>query len=104
MLAHLDRRWGSPKASEPLVSVTDGDLRLMWWVKRPRRTKLFNLAEDPAELKNLYREDDPNSQRLLQMARQYYENGHSPWGAEPEQVELDELRLNQLRALGYVVR
>ena len=104
VLAHLDRRWGSTKMSEPLVSVTDGDLRLMWWVKRPRRTQLFNLAEDPAELKNLFREDDPESQRLLQMARQSYEGGHSPWGTEPEQVELDELRLNQLRALGYVIR
>jgi len=104
VMAYLDRRWGSPKESEPLVSVTDGDLRLMWWVKRPRRTELFNLAEDPAELNNLFREDDPESQRLLKMAREYYENGRSPWGVEPEQVELDELRLNQLRALGYVVR
>jgi len=104
VIAHLDRRWGSPKESEPVVSVTDGDLRLMWWVKRPKRTQLFNLAEDPAELKNLFREDDPASQRLLEMAQQYYEGGRSPWGVEPEVVELDELRLNQLRALGYVIR
>ena len=104
VIAHLDRRWGSPKESQPLVSVTDGDLRLMWWVKGPRRTQLFNLAEDPAELKNLFREDDPTSQRLLQMAQQYYESGRSPWGVEPKQIELDELRLNQLRALGYVIR
>jgi arylsulfatase len=104
VIAHLDRRWGSPKDSEPVVSVTDGDLRLMWWVKRPKRTQLFNLAEDPAELKNLFREDDPASQRLLEMAQQYYEGGRSPWGVEPEVVELDELRLNQLRALGYVIR
>jgi arylsulfatase A-like enzyme len=104
VIAYLDRRWGSTKLSEPLVSVTDGDLRLMWWVKRPKQTKLFNLAEDPAELKDLFREDDPTSQRLLQMARQHYESGRSPWGVEPEQVELDELRLNQLRALGYVIR
>jgi len=102
--AYLDRRWGSPKDSEPSVSVTDGDLRLVWWVKRPKRTELYNLAEDPAELKNLYREDDPTSQRLAQMARDYYENGRSAWGVEPKQVELDELRLNQLRALGYVIR
>jgi arylsulfatase A-like enzyme len=104
VLAHLDRRWGSPKASEPIISVTDGDLRLMWWAKRPRRTQLFNLAEDPAELRNLYREDDPTSQRMLQMAREYHENARSPWGTEPQQVQLDELRLNQLRALGYVIR
>jgi arylsulfatase A-like enzyme len=105
VLAYLDRRWGSTKEPpQPLVSVTDGDLRLMWRVKQPKRTQLFDLSEDPGELKNLFREDDPSSQRLLQMARQYYENGRSPWGVEPEQVEIDELRLNQLRALGYVIR
>jgi len=104
VIAYLDRRWGSPKLSEPFVSVTDGDLRLMWWPKRPNRTELFNLAEDPAELKNLFREDDPSSQRLLQMVQQHYENSRSPWGAVPDVVELDALRLNQLRALGYVVR
>ena len=38
------------------------------------------------------------------MARQYYENGRSPWGVEPEQAEISELRLNQLRALGYAIR
>ena len=104
MFAHLDRRWGSTKLSDPLVSVTDGDLRLMWWPDRPRRTQLFNIAEDPAELKNIYREDDPDSQRLVEMARQHFEGGRRPWGVEPSEVELDELRLNQLRALGYVIR
>jgi arylsulfatase A-like enzyme len=104
VMAQLDRRWGQSNMSEPLVSVTDGDLRMVWWVKRPERGQLFNLAEDPAELKNLFRDDDPESQRLLQMARQHYESGRSPWGVEPKRVELDELRLNQLRALGYVIR
>jgi arylsulfatase A-like enzyme len=104
VIGQLDRRWGSPNISAPLVSVTDGDLRLMWWVKRPERTALFDIDEDPAELKNLFRPDDPTGQRLVEMAQQYYESGSNAWGVEPRRVELDELRLNQLRALGYVIR
>jgi hypothetical protein len=38
------------------------------------------------------------------MAQDHLSNSESPWGAERETVELDELRLNQLRALGYVLR
>ena len=44
------------------------------------------------------------SQRLSELAQRYYEGGVNPWGVEPKRIELDELRLNQLRALGYIVR
>ena len=67
-------------------------------------TQLFDLDEDPRERMNLFDKDDPESQRLLEMAQSYLEGGVSPWGAEREEVELDDLRLNQLRALGYVIR
>jgi arylsulfatase A-like enzyme len=103
-IAELDLRWGSPGVQDPMVSVTDGDLRIMWWVNRPRRSKLFDLAKDPGEQHNLFDENDAESQRLLQMAREHRENAESPWGEAPGEVELDELRLNQLRALGYVIR
>lgn len=102
--AHLDRRWGSPKNSDPLVSVTDGDLRLMWMAKRPRLVELYDLAEDPAERANLATQNPEDTKRLMEMAIRYYEESKSPWGQEPGEVELDELRLNQLRALGYVIR
>ena len=69
----------------------------------PTRMKTIPKNEYPVAI-IFFREDDPDSQRLLEMARQYYESGRSPWGVEPEKVELDELRLNQLRALGYVIR
>jgi len=32
------------------------------------------------------------------------EGKSSPWGVEPKTVELDEMRLNHLRALGYVIK
>ena len=41
--------------------------------------------------------------RLAQEARRYVDESKIPWGEAPGRVELDEMRLNQLRALGYVV-
>ncbi len=103
-IAHLDRRWGTPDVSDPLVSVTEGDKRLFWQAKRPAQSRLFDLTADPGEKTNVYDPEDPEAQRLVEVARKYYEEAESPWGVTPEQVELDELRLNQLRALGYMVR
>lgn len=37
-------------------------------------------------------------------ASAYLADGRSPWGAPPTEVELDAMRLDQLRALGYVIR
>lgn len=104
VIAHMDRHWGHKDRSEPMVSVTDGDKRLIWYPKSPYRTQLYDLAADPGEKKNLYDPSDPEVQRLMAMARSYLENAKSPWGAGREQVELDDLRLNQLRALGYMVQ
>jgi hypothetical protein len=33
----------------------------------------------------------------------YARESRAPWGDPPREVELDELRLNHLRALGYLV-
>jgi arylsulfatase A-like enzyme len=103
-IAQLDRRWGSSKETDPMVSVTDGDRRLVWRVLRPERSELYDLATDPGEHENLYDPQQPESQRLQEEARQYYESGKSPWGVAAVEVEVDELRLNQLKALGYVIR
>ena len=84
--------------------MTEGDKRLFWQAKRPAQSRLFDLAADPGEKTNVYNPEDPEAQRLVEVARKYYEEAESPWGVTPEQVELDELRLNQLRALGYMVR
>ena len=37
------------------------------------------------------------------MIDDYAKDAKSPWGERPREVELDELRLNHLRALGYVI-
>lgn len=103
-IAQLDRRWGSTKESDPMVSVTDKNMRLLWRVETPKLSELYDLDADPGERENLYTSDVASAERLQAVAQDYYENGASPWGADAAEVELDELRLNQLRALGYMIR
>jgi arylsulfatase A-like enzyme len=105
IFAHLDRRWGKGRdESDPLVSVTEGSLRLVLPVKEPRFVELYDLAADPGEKHNLAGERTADRDRLVEAATRHVEGARIPWGKPPGEVELDELRLNQLRALGYVVR
>jgi hypothetical protein len=87
-----------------MVSVTDGHMRLMWRVQTPARSELYDLAADPGEHENLWEAGSSRAEPLEAAAREYYENAASPWGTDAVEVELDELRLNQLRALGYMIR
>jgi arylsulfatase A-like enzyme len=105
IFAHLDRRWGkSREESDPLVSVTEGPLRLFLPLNQPQRAELYDLAADPREQKNLADERAADRDRLARLVQGHFEGAVIPWGKSPDQVELDELRLNQLRALGYVIR
>ena len=104
LFSHLDRRWGrSRKESDPLVAVSDGSLRLFLPLNAPERAELYDHATDLGEQKNLAGERTAERDRLAQEARSHVEQSKIPWGEAPSQIELDELRLNQLRALGYVV-
>ena len=105
VFAQLERGWGGP-SREPasLVSVTDRNLRLLATLSgeaaaralRPRR-RSDRAASDLAGA-------DPEAvERLRALVDDYAANANPPWGVAPREVELDELRLNHLRALGYVV-
>jgi arylsulfatase A-like enzyme len=104
VVSYLDRDWGRQNRTNPLISVTDGDTRVMLWPRSPDRNQLFDLKSDPGEQHDRFDPDDPETQRMLELVRQHTEGATSPWDAERETIELDALRLNQLRALGYVVR
>jgi arylsulfatase A-like enzyme len=105
IFAHLDRRWGKTKdQSDPLVSVTDGSLRLFLPVNDPSKAELYDLAADPGEQQNLAEARAADRDRLAAMVQGHMEGASIPWGRPPAEVELDEMRLNQLRALGYMVR
>lgn len=105
IFAHLDRRWGKSKQdADPLVSLTEGSLRLLLPLNEPGRAELYDLSADPGEQQNLARDRAADRDRLVALAKQHVEGATIPWGKEPAEVELDELRLNQLRALGYMVK
>jgi arylsulfatase A-like enzyme len=102
--SQIDRRWGRPSAeSDPLVGVTDGTKRFFLPIKHPENASLFDWETDPAELDNLIETDTATSESMRALADAYLEGATSPWGVEVKEVELDALRLEQLRALGYVV-
>jgi arylsulfatase A-like enzyme len=105
LFAQLDQLWGAPqKKPDPLVGVTEGSLRYFLPVERPARASLFDLATDPRELQDLREERSDDAARLRGLAEAYFTDTEIPWGKAPVKVEIDEMRLNQLRALGYIVK
>jgi arylsulfatase A-like enzyme len=105
IFSQLDRRWGAPKENpDPLVAVTDGDFRFFLLTKNPAAATLYDRTTDPGEHKDVAKERGDDVARLRKLADGYLEQTQSPWGKAPESVELDEMRLNQLRALGYIIK
>jgi len=102
--AYLDRGWGWRDRKVPILAVSDAGKKLMWWpMADPPEMRLFDTEADPGELNDLFEPGDPDADRLLDIVREKYESPQNAWGVEAREVELDEMRLNQLRALGYAV-
>jgi len=105
VFAQLVRGWGRPKAkdSASLVSVTDRGQRLLTAVSGRAPTELYDRTADPGEQRDLAAQRPDDAKRLRALVDGYAKDAAPPWGATPHEVELDELRLNHLRALGYAV-
>ena len=65
--------------------------------------ELFDLDADPSELNNVLEDQPDAAARLRELASDYLASDSSPWGVETPSVEIDEMELNQLRALGYAL-
>jgi arylsulfatase A-like enzyme len=105
VFAQLVRGWGRPKLEHPasLVSVTDHGMRLFTVLPGDAPFELYDRAADPGERKNLAHAEPAASERLLGLVKGYAADAQAPWGSPAPEIVLDDLRLNQLRALGYVV-
>jgi arylsulfatase A-like enzyme len=100
----LARGWGNPKVSpESIIAVKHKGHHLIVNMEKPDEEELFDMDADPREQKNLLSEDGADADALRALVKSYEQNTESPWGAKPGVAELDELRLNHLRALGYVI-
>jgi arylsulfatase A-like enzyme len=101
--AQIDRHWGQTrKQPRPLIAVGDGSYRLYYDSAEPDRLELYDLAADPREQENLAETEPERALRLKRHAIAYLEDATPPWGRAPK-VEIDDMQLRQLRALGYKV-
>ena len=70
----------------------------------PARSELYDKWEDSLEQRDLAEEQPEVAARLNELASGYLQSPPPPWGEDAPTVEIDEMQLNQLRALGYGVR
>ena len=103
--AQLDQTWGRGKVKpQPLVAVNRGKWRLIYPAARPKQVELYDKEADPTEQRNLADEHTEVVADLTAVANSYFESRPPPWGTDAPTVELDEMEMNQLRALGYGVQ
>ena len=100
--AQLDQTWGHVKREPaPLVSVTQGDHRLMYRPRAPEQLELYDVAADFSERKNIATEKPDLAEELIAKAEAYL--ALEPPPESTTEVDLDEQTLGQLRALGYAI-
>lgn len=101
--AHLDRSWGQPsQPQKTILGVREDSYRLIHDVNDPEQDRLFDLSSDLGEFTNLASELPETLAKLQERAKLYLE-GETPWEGGAPEIELDELHLRQLRALGYSI-
>ena len=103
--AQIDHAWGQLEATDQptLVALTKDRWRLVYNGARPGHLELFDKQEDPTEQLNLARARPEVTQGLMANVEEYLDRSESPWGSSP-MIEIDEMKLQQLRALGYGVQ
>ncbi len=104
--AHLDGTWGHrDRKPRDLVAVTEGGLRYLRSAPLVEGgeilEELFDASVDPAELENLAEERPEDVARLRALVEERLAE-EPPWGESPRR-DINELELNQLRALGYQI-
>ncbi len=103
--AHLDQTWGRrTQRPAPTVAVAEGGFRyVMTHVAGARpQAELFDASRDALERRDVLEEQPEVAARLADLAESYLES-EPPWESETPTLELDEMQLNQLRALGYAL-
>ena len=88
--------------TRPMVAVVDGSHRFVSAIKTDGELgeELFDSKADPAELDNVLDEETDFTDAMRALVRGYQESRPAPWG-DAKEIEIDELELNHLRALGY---
>jgi arylsulfatase A-like enzyme len=104
IVAQLDRSWGRVgEEGRPTATLVKGFHRYYYRARLPGRPELFDQRTDPEELVNVASEQPEILAELQADLESFYSIEKTAWEAAPE-VELDEMRQHQLRALGYVIQ
>lgn len=106
-ISHLDEHWGQrDKEPSPTIAVTEGSFRFVMQPaadsSRVTPEQLFDANRDASELTD-HLEQEPEVAERMRVALAEYLQAKPPWGSETESLEMDEMQLNQLRALGYKI-
>ena len=106
-VAHLDQHWGQRgKAPLPTVAISQDSYRYVFVPSEgeevPEVEQLFDASIDPRETHNLI-ESEPELAKKLRAEADNYLTLTPSWGTDTETLEMDEMQLNQLRALGYKI-
>jgi len=102
--AHLDRRWGKGGELPPdhVVGVRQGRHRLIHVVNEPDLDLLYDVESDRAEQSDIASAYPDVLNKLQSIAADYLQLT-SPWEGGAPEIELDQMHLRQLRALGYSI-
>ena len=71
-------------------------------VNHPERDRIYDVKSDKAEFINIASEVPIVLNHLQSAAREYLKL-ETPWEGGAPEIELDEMSLRQLRALGYSI-
>jgi arylsulfatase A-like enzyme len=100
--ATLHQRWGWPAGGDFMHAISLGSLRYVVGRDSDDRPveDLFDASADPFERKNLA---TTNPEELAKMREllEHYRELKPDWEGGVKTLEIDEMELNQLRALGY---
>jgi arylsulfatase A-like enzyme len=103
-IGHLDRAWGRVGVpSLPVVSVTVPPYRFIHHASGQAQDELYDLESDPRERDDLVESQPEAAARLRAQVDQYLEQQTPPWGVGAHSVEIDDMMLGQLRAIGYAI-
>ena len=102
-LAHLDQTWGQRvETSSPTVAVSEQGYRYVMFrgPKGTVREELYDANQDRGEAVSVAG-DHPEVIARMRATAESYLDETPPWSDGAPTLELDEIQLNQLRALGY---